>query len=80
MPDPHPLGWSSQTQPLPFTTGLQHQQLGQPTSITPHLEPSLQDAGVVDHKQVTGMKFLQQVPDMPMTNRFKRLVSSRHQH
>ena len=71
---PHSLGWTGQTQPLPFTTGLKHQQLGQPASSTPNLEPCLQHTGVIDHQKITAMKFLQQVPDIPMTNRFKRRV------
>ena len=78
---PHAFGWSGQTQPAPFSTGIQHQQLRKASPRSTHLQASLQHPRVIDHEQITGLQFVQKIPNLSMAGGWNGLAQRRnHQH
>ena len=78
---PHAFGWSGQTQPAPFSTGIQHQKLGQTSPRSTHLQARLQHPRVIDHEKITGVQFVQKIPNLSMTGGWAGLAYRRnHQH
>ena len=77
---PHSFCRTRQTQPLPLTPRLENQQLRQATTSTTNLQPRLEHSGVVDHQQITGLEFRQEIPDLAMTDCIVRHPPRGHQH
>ena len=78
VPSPHPLGRPGQTEPQPLTAGLQHQQFRQSATGAAHPQTRLEHPGVIDHQQITGLQFLEQIPDLTMPGRRHAAARRRH--